>query len=123
MTTSNPSASSNSSGGIRSTTTEIADATWFDEFTIALRLLAVPGDVIGNAVAIAREFFAVAGTSAEECFGSPKSYAAELGLSTIPQRRAARALTGSGVSHKPEQHDRDRLQGDRNREQASPQRL
>ena len=85
MMTSNPRDSENGSSGIRSAKTD--DATWFDEFTIELRLLAVPGRDIGDAVASAREFLADAGTSAEECFGSPKRYAAELNLPTIPLRR------------------------------------
>jgi lysylphosphatidylglycerol synthetase-like protein (DUF2156 family) len=82
---------SDSSAGIRSA--KMDDATWFDEFTIELRLLAVPGSDIGDALASAREFLADAGTSAQECFGSPRSYAAELRLSTIPQP----AVNGVGL--------------------------
>lgn len=82
---------SDSSAGICSA--KMDDATWFDEFTIELRLLAVPGSDIGDALASAREFLADAGTSAQECFGSPRSYAAELRLSTIPQP----AVNGVGL--------------------------
>ena len=105
MTTSNPRDPDNGSASIRSenaalaTATETDDATWFDEFTIELRLLGVPGRDIGDALASAREFLADAGTSAEECFGSPKSYATELGLETLPLRRVNRGglLSGLGV--------------------------
>ena len=88
MMTSNPRDPDNSSTGILSD-----DAAWFEEFTMELRLLAVPGDAIGDAVASAREFLADVGQSAEECFGSPKRYAAELALPTIPQR----AVNGVGL--------------------------
>lgn len=89
--TTNPRDLENGSAGIRSA--KLDDATWFDEFTIELRLLAVPGIDIGDALASAREFLADSGTSAEECFGSPRNYAAELGLATMPQR----AVNGVGL--------------------------
>ena len=97
MMTSNPRDPDNGSTDIRSKVTD--DATWFDEFTIELRLLGVRGDAIGDALASAREFLADSGTSALECFGSPKRYAAELGLPTIPLRRVNRGglLAGLGV--------------------------
>ena len=91
MMTNNPRDPDNGSTGIRSEKVALAaetdDVTWFDEFTIELRLLGVPGSDIGDALASAREFLADSGTSAMECFGSPKRYAAELGLPTIPLRR------------------------------------
>ena len=97
MMTSNPRDRDNGSTDIRSKATD--DATWFDEFTIELRLLGVPGDAIGDALASAREFLVDSGTSAEQCFGSPKRYAAELNLPTIPLRtvNALNLRAGLGV--------------------------
>ncbi|MDJ0377489.1 hypothetical protein [Cryobacterium sp. PH31-L1] len=88
MMTSDPHDPDNAGAGIHSddaTAAAMDDATWFDEFTIELRLLGVPGRDIGDALASAREFLADAGMSAEECFGRPKSYAAELRLAALPQ--------------------------------------
>ncbi len=93
MMTSTPRDHESGRRGIRSEQTATNDATWFDEFTIELRLLAVRGNDIGDAVASAREFLADAGSSAEECFGSPKRYAAELNLSTVPLK----AVNGLGL--------------------------
>ncbi|TFD22604.1 hypothetical protein E3T31_08085 [Cryobacterium sp. TMS1-13-1] len=101
--TSNPRDPEDGSAGIRSEQAALAaetdDVTWFDEFTIELRLLGVPGDDIGDALASAREFLADSGTSAVECFGSPHRYAAELSLPSIPLRRVNRGalLAGLGV--------------------------
>ena len=85
MTTSNPRDPDNGSTDIRSNA--IDDATWFDEFTIELRLLGVRGDAIGDALASAREFLADSGTSALECFGSPKRYSASRSSANRPRPR------------------------------------
>lgn len=53
---------------------------WLDELVLELRLLDVDGRRIGDAVASAREFLTDAGVPAEEAFGSPRTYAQELGL-------------------------------------------
>lgn len=53
---------------------------WLDELVLELRLLDVSGREIGDAVASAREFLLDAGLPAEQAFGSPREYAAELGL-------------------------------------------
>ena len=75
----------------------MTDATWFDEFTIELRLLAVPGDDIGDALASAREFLADSSVSAMHTFGNPKLYAAELKLPALPQRRVNGASLRAGL--------------------------
>lgn len=56
------------------------DKKWFDELTVELRMRDVPGAAIGDTVASARELLADTGQSAEEAFGSARSYAAALEL-------------------------------------------
>ena len=60
---------------------------WLDLFTIELRLLDVSGSDIGDALASAREFLADSGSRADECFGTPQVYAAELALPALPQAK------------------------------------
>lgn len=60
---------------------------WLAELTLELRLLDVDGHRIGDAVATAREFLADAGVPAQEAFGTPREYAAELGLASTPERQ------------------------------------
>ena len=89
------------------TTSKIRDAhdrdteneKWLEDLTIELRLLDVSGAAIGDAVASAREFLADAGTSAEESFGSPKGYAAELDLpaGATAKTNEVALTTGIGV--------------------------
>ena len=61
---------------------------WFGDFVVELRLLDVPGDAIGDAVASAQEFLADAGGTPAEVFGDPRSYAASLDL---PRSRMSRS--------------------------------
>ena len=53
---------------------------WFEDFTVELRLLDVPGASIGDAVASAREFLADAGGTPGDVFGDPREYALSLEL-------------------------------------------
>ena len=78
---------------------ETDNAAWLDDLTIELRLLDVPGDAIGDAIASAREFLADSGARADESFGSPKSYAAELDLPTVPLSQGSKGelLLNSGI--------------------------
>lgn len=69
-------------------TPDKATRRWFDDFTMELRLLDVPGATIGDAVASAREFLADAGGSPHEIFGDPRTYAASLDL---PRNRMSRS--------------------------------
>ncbi|WP_110181172.1 hypothetical protein [Nocardioides solisilvae] len=72
---------------------------WLDELTLELRLLDVDGRMIGDAVATAREFLVDAGVPARETFGSPRAYAARLGLEPTPEKHAAlrRTVTFAAV--------------------------
>ncbi|MDK1359908.1 hypothetical protein QNO00_06460 [Arthrobacter sp. zg-Y1219] len=70
------------------TTPEKATRRWFDDFMVELRLLDVPGDAIGDAVASAQEFLTDAGGTPAEVFGDPRSYAESLDL---PRRRMSRS--------------------------------
>ncbi|WP_461169420.1 hypothetical protein [Arthrobacter sp. Z1-15] len=67
---------------------EKATRRWFDDFTTELRLRDVPGNVIGDAVASAREFLADSGGSPREVFGDPRAYAENLEL---PRNRMSRS--------------------------------
>ncbi|TFD49871.1 hypothetical protein E3T55_10620 [Cryobacterium frigoriphilum] len=58
---------------------------WLENLTMELRLLDVNGTRIGDAVATAREFLDDSGELAEDSFGSPQHYAAELNLPAIPE--------------------------------------
>ena len=70
---------------------------WLEGLTIELRLLDVSGAAIGDAVASAREFLADAGTSAEESFGSPKRYAAELDLPAVATAKTNEVALTTGI--------------------------
>ena len=70
-----------------------ANAKWMVSLTIELRLLDVDGTRIGDAVASAREFLGDSGTPAEEFFGTPRHYAAQLNLPAVPV--AAKAVHGA----------------------------
>ncbi|MDJ0377487.1 hypothetical protein [Cryobacterium sp. PH31-L1] len=87
--------------GIRLAETEREATTtaWLEQLTLELRLLDVPGDAIGDAVASAREFLIDSGARADESFGSPKSYAAKLDLPTVPLAQGAKGnlLLNSGM--------------------------
>lgn len=73
--------------------------TWIDDFTLALRLRAVRGDAIGDAVAVVREHLADSGETATEAFGDPRSYAAQLELPTVARLRAGDpSIMGMAVS-------------------------
>lgn len=73
--------------------------TWIDDFTLALRLRAVRGDAIGDAVAVVREHLADSGETATEAFGDPRSYAAQLELPTVAAVRVwDPAVMGTAVS-------------------------
>jgi hypothetical protein len=61
---------------------------WFDDFTVELRMLDVPGDAIGDAVASAREFLADSGDTPQAAFGNPREYAASLDLPRAPATRS-----------------------------------
>lgn len=64
----------------RSPKPDRATRRWFDDFTAELRLLDVPGDAIGDALASAREFLADSGGTPTEVFGDPHEYAQSLDL-------------------------------------------
>lgn len=66
---------------------ERATRRWFDDFTVELRLLDVPGDAIGDALASAREFLADSGGTPAEVFGDPHEYAQSLDLPREPVSR------------------------------------
>lgn len=53
---------------------------WLEELTLELRMREVPGTAIGDALAQVRAHLAESGESAEEAFGTPEEYAAELNL-------------------------------------------
>ena len=76
---------------------DIENEKWLEGLTIELRLLDVSGAAIGDAVASAREFLADAGTSAEESFGSPKRYAAELDLPAVATAKTNEAALTTGI--------------------------
>ena len=67
--------------------TDRAAKRWFDDFVLELRLQDVPGDVIGDAVASAREFLADSGGIPGEVFGPARAYAESLDLPRSPQTR------------------------------------
>lgn len=72
---------------------------WLENLAIELRLLDVNGTRIGDAVATAREFLVDSGEAADDSFGSPQHYAAELDLPVEPDagQGARHALVRSGI--------------------------
>lgn len=58
------------------------DDKWREEFVVELRLLDVPGDVIGDALVTADTHVAESGETAQEAFGDAKGYAREIAAST-----------------------------------------
>lgn len=64
---------------------------WFDDFTVELRMLDVPGDAVGDAVASAREFLTDSGDTPQEAFGHPREYAESLDLPRSPASPSAMA--------------------------------
>lgn len=64
---------------------------WFDDFTVELRMLDVPGDAIGDTVASAREFLADSGETPQDAFGDPRAYAESLELPRSPASPSAMA--------------------------------
>lgn len=57
---------------------------WVEDFVLEQRLLGVPGDRIGDALALVESHVAESGESAREAFGDPTTYARE----AAPQARA-----------------------------------
>lgn len=53
------------------------EPTWVEEFVLEQRLLGVPGDRIGDALALVQSHVAESGESAREAFGDPTAYARE----------------------------------------------
>ncbi|TFD49870.1 hypothetical protein E3T55_10615 [Cryobacterium frigoriphilum] len=64
-----------------------ANEQWLESLIIELRLQGVNGTRIGDAIASAREFLVDSGAAAEDSFGSPRQYAAELNLPVEPDAR------------------------------------
>lgn len=54
------------------------DAAWADAFVIELRLRDVPGDVIGDVLTEVDSHVVDSGTSADDAFGDPVQYAAQV---------------------------------------------
>lgn len=75
----------------RAARTDKVSKRWFDDFVIELRLLDVPGEAIGDAVASAREFLADTGSTPAEVFGPARAYAESLDLPRNRQPRSAMA--------------------------------
>jgi len=88
-----------SGGAEREVDIEVDNEAWLESLIIELRLLDVSGQDIGDAVASAREFLSDSGTLAEESFGDPTRYAAELGLRAVPRARSSmrEVLLTSGI--------------------------
>ena len=55
-----------------------ANPRWVEDFIVELRLLDVPGDRIGDALATVEEHLVDTRESVEEAFGSPRDYAASI---------------------------------------------
>ncbi|WP_146070049.1 hypothetical protein [Cryobacterium sp. Y29] len=87
------------SGRAAETARDAENAVWLDDLTVELRLLDVSGSDIGDAVASTREFLADSGARADESFGSPQRYAAELDLPALPQSKKSinEVLLTSGI--------------------------
>ena len=74
------------------------DDSWVDGFVVRLRLLDVPGDRIGDALAEVDAHCADSGESALEAFGDPVAYADSLDLPSKPDEAGIRrTLAGSGL--------------------------
>ncbi|MDO5502063.1 MAG: hypothetical protein Q4G67_02705 [Actinomycetia bacterium] len=58
------------------------DAQWRDEFVLELRMLDIPGEVVGDALVVADSHVAESGRSAQEVFGDAKEYARATAAST-----------------------------------------
>ncbi len=56
-----------------------ADPRWVDAFVVELRLLEVPGPLIGDHLATVEEHLAETGEDVHEAFGDPRGYARALG--------------------------------------------
>lgn len=73
------------------------EAAWRDEFVFELRMLDVPGDVIGDALVTADTHVAESGETAQEAFGDPTVYAQEIAGSTsrrVDPRLSVRSVVG-----------------------------
>ena len=55
-----------------------ADPRWIEDFVVESRVLDVPGDRIGDALATVEEHLVETGESVHEAFGSPRDYAAAI---------------------------------------------
>lgn len=55
-----------------------ADKQWIEDFVVELRLLDIPGDRIGDALATVEEHLVDTGEGVEEAFGPAKAYAAAI---------------------------------------------
>lgn len=71
-----------------------AEQDWVEAFVLEQRLLGVPGDRIGDALAVVESHVAESGESAQEAFGDPKVYASETAVPGPATDLASSFVTG-----------------------------